>query len=159
MSTFKRRMIARYYRPGDEAAGRRAAFAYMLVAEAHPAGGFTVHLTGMNPSPTEGELPAGKMHIRDTDDVVTALLGAQARIDSHHAAFKAASHLVEMRISRKAFDDAQADAGLGGRDVRKQIDDALDNGDPVIITEPDGDESKVGRDDKGKFTFTPIARK
>jgi hypothetical protein len=159
MSMFKRRMIVSYYRPGDEAAGCSAAFTYMLAAEAHPTGGFTVHLTGMNPAPTEGELPAGKMHIRDTDDVVTALLGAQARIDSHHAGYKPTSRLVEMRIGRQAFDDAQADPGRGGAAVRKQIDDALVNGDPVIVTEPDGGETKVGRDDKGKFTFTPIAKK
>jgi len=159
MTMFKRRMIVSYYRPGDEVAGRPATFTYMLAAEVHPAGGFTMHLTGMNPSPVEGELPAGIMHICETDDVEAALLGAQARIDSHHAGFKAASRFVEMRISRKAFDDAQVDTGLGGVGVRKQIDDALGKGDPVIITEPHGDETKVGRDDKGKFTFTPIAKK
>lgn len=159
MSTFKRRMIVRYYSPGDEASGRQATFTYMLSAEAHAAGGFTVALTGMNPTPTEGELPAGKMHIRDTDNVETALLGAQARINSHHAGLKPSAHFVEMRISRNAFDDAQVDTGLGGSEVRKQIDEALGNGDPVIVTEPDGGETKVGRDDKGKFTFTPIARK
>ena len=130
MSMFKRRMIVRYYRPGDEAAGRRSTFTYMLAAEARPSGGFTVHLTGMNPTPVEGELPAGQIHIGDTDDVETALLGVQARIDSHHAGFKAASRLVEMRISRKAFDDAQIDTGLGGADVQQQIDDALGKGDP-----------------------------
>lgn len=157
MSAFKRRMIVKYYRPGDEASGRRATFTYMLAAEAHAAGGFTIYLTGMTPPPAEGELPAGKMHIH-ADDVVTAILSAQARIDSHHASFKAVSHLVEVRITRKAFDDAQVDTGPGGVDVRKQIDDALDNSDPVILSEPDGGETKVGRDDEGRFTFTPIAK-
>lgn len=159
MGTFKLKMIIRYYSPGGEASGRRATFTYMLAAEAHAAGGYAVHLTGMNPTPIEGELPAGKMHIRDTDDVETALLGAQARMDSHHAGFKVMSHFVEMRITRKAFDDAQVDTGLGGADVRKQIDDALAKGDPVIVTEPNGGETKVGRDDNGKFSFTPIAKK
>ena len=77
MSMFKRRMIVRYFRPEDEADGRRVVFTYMLAAETHSAGGFTIHLTGMNPSPAEGELLAGDMHIRDTGDVLTALLGAE----------------------------------------------------------------------------------
>ena len=40
--------------------------------------------------------------------------------------------------------------------AEKQIDDALGKGDPVIITEPDGGETKVGRDCPGKVAANAI---
>ena len=137
----------------------------MISCEAHHLDGFTVSMIGMNAAPAEGELPSGHMHIRGTKDADTALLGAKARIDSHHPGFTSTCGFVdrgngtagaEMRIGRNAFDDAQVDDSPGGAEIRKQIKDALDKGDPVIIHEPGGGETKVGRDDKGKFTFTPI---
>lgn len=153
--SFKRQMIVKYYRPGEEAVGR-VFYHYLLSAEAHPVVGYTVHVTGMNPTPVEGELPAGTMPIRNTANVEEALLGAKARIDSHHSGFRSECQIRHIRIDRKAFDDAQVDPSLGGSDIRKQIDDALDRADPVIVSDPDGGELKVGRDDNGKFTFTPI---
>ncbi len=63
-----------------------------------------------------------------------------------------------MKISRKTFDEAQVDTGVGGAEARKLIREALDNGTPLIVTAPNGSEEKVGRDDRGKFTFTPLAK-
>ena len=63
-----------------------------------------------------------------------------------------------MRLTRKAFNDAQINTGLGGAEIRKLIRGALEKDHLVTITEPDDSESKVGRDNRGKFTFTPIAK-
>lgn len=95
MSTEGKRLLIRYYRPGDEAAGRRSTYSYMISAQTHPTNGFTVSFTGMNPGPVEGELCAGHMQIRDTTAVEVALLGAKARIDSHHTGFTSSSEFVD----------------------------------------------------------------
>jgi len=62
-----------------------------------------------------------------------------------------------MEIDRTTFDDSQKDPGPGGA-VIDMIDEALANGEPVIIREPDGSESLLQPGDQGKYKTTPIAK-
>jgi hypothetical protein len=63
-----------------------------------------------------------------------------------------------MRITRTAFDDAQVNTGPSGAESRKMLRKVLDQDGFFTIVESDRSETRVGRDNRGKFTFAPIAK-
>ena len=63
-----------------------------------------------------------------------------------------------MEIDRTTFDDALSDPGLGGAGAIEMIDEALANGERVIVRERDGSKSLLEPGEKGKkYKSTPIA--
>jgi hypothetical protein len=89
-------MIVNFFVPGEEVSSRGPRFKYLLTAEPEVTGkGFNVTITDLNPPQTPHALPPGEMSV-PTEDVETALLGAVARLNSHHDGLRHVTGKIEM---------------------------------------------------------------